>query len=198
MTPPPGAAPERLGELTLFAQIDPSLRRILALTGARLHPELERLPKAAGGRSRRACVLASLTLRDLLIATGQRAETVPCRLGITHVDPDGTPIRQLMIGDPEETDWADHWNGHMVVRTHGLIVDPTLGQARRDSWPDLPEMVALPERPHDPITRLIDAAGRTEASWTPLPDTSWHRLPDARPMRRRPTVKRLARLLQHT
>ena len=196
MTPPPSAAPERLGELTLFAQIDPGLRRILALTGARLHQELGCLPKATGGRSRRACVLASLTLRDLLIAAGHRAETIPCRLGIEHHDLNDEPIRQLMIGDPKETDWGGHWNGHMVVRIHGLIIDTTLGQARRESWPSLPEMVALPERPQEPITWLIDGDGRTQARWFPLHDTNWHRLPDARQMRRRPAVKRLVRILQ--
>ena len=198
--------PTQLGDLLLLADPPARTRAALDLIGDRLHPELAKHPKV-GARSQQACILAALTVRDLLLAAGQRARVRPCRVQILRRDPEGTPTHELVIGDPDDTHASGHWNGHMIVETGELAIDPTLGQARRPQWPDLPLMLALPtlssrggvddaDPPGDaPITHLRSADRDVEVRWWPLDDKSWTGAPDARAQRRRKAVQNLAQKL---
>lgn len=83
------------------------------------------------------CVLSALAIRDIILKIGRR-DAVVMRTGLSVRLLSGRDIPYaLTIGSPQSWMIAKAMNAHMVVRVGDLLIDPTIGQAKRD-WNELP------------------------------------------------------------
>jgi hypothetical protein len=107
------------------------------------------------GKSKESCILASMAVRDFLYRIGYRdAVAVPVMFWIDAKDAEGEMVKALGIGDPSAKELPDRYNGHVIVKAGGWLIDTTLYQATpREPWPDFPPMFA---------TRLFGAESRVE------------------------------------
>jgi hypothetical protein len=147
-----------LGDLQVVGGQPPAkLVKALAVIAHVLHPAFSRLPfMAHPDKSKESCVLSSLTVRDFLWKIGFREATVaPVYVIVRALDRDGREIHSVGCGDHAAipiqarvhghvTDTKNYWSGHLVVLVKGWLIDPTLYQANRKEWPELPGMVAAP------------------------------------------------------
>lgn len=85
-----------------------------------------------------SCILGALAVRDILHGMG-RTDAIVLKSGL-HIQAfkEARPYRSITIGSPLAPRNPGHWNAHMIVKLGNLIIDPTLGQARR-SWNGLPK-----------------------------------------------------------
>lgn len=172
-------------------------------------------PGLIPGISKRSCVMASLTVRDFLRMAGFEAEVRPCMFMAEAWDIHGEVTHTLGVGTP---DWregkikrrrmseVDGWHGHLVCITGEWLVDTTLFQARRPTWPNLPGMFAMPINPSPKVYRGMDALATLHATETngdslrvtwldQRRNRYWQTVPDAAFARRAPVVRQmLARL----
>lgn len=144
----------QLGDMLVIGQLRPRLLKAFAVISVHLHQSL-----AAGHGDRmsnitkRSCILSSLATRDFLFRVGFPDVTVRPAVAIMQRDkPDGGIIHALEIGSPtmrfgrDSIDPGPGWTGHMIVAlaSENYLIDTTLYQARRDAWPELPGMIAIP------------------------------------------------------
>jgi hypothetical protein len=135
-----------LGDLQMPpALFSAKLTKAMAVLGAGFYDEFEKVGldrKATAG----SCVLAALAVREFLICVGFRAEVRAVAV-VMSAALNGEPIHSLGIGHPQDADSdANRWAGHLVcvVPAERALIDPTLMQARRPAWPDLPAMICSP------------------------------------------------------
>ena len=112
----------------------------------------------------------------------------------------GRVRREFFIGQPGVPDAPDMWNAHIVVEVDGWMFDPTLLQAWRPQWPDLPPILAGPVH-HDGklldgrnprILGLGDVRNEFVISWFANPaKDEWRHAPDARSQFRATSVRML-------
>lgn len=81
------------------------------------------------------CLMSALVVRDVLHHIGRRDATV-MRSGLDIRMIGGTG-NIITVGSIDAKRTPGLWNAHMVVRLGNLLVDPTIGQARRP-WNVLP------------------------------------------------------------
>ncbi|MBK1666738.1 hypothetical protein CKO28_01590 [Rhodovibrio sodomensis] len=189
---------QQIGELVAFTDPPSDLLPILRVIGHDLHRILGKKNSVPEGRSRRSCIWASLTVRDLLRHSGfPDAEVAPCLLRIQGVDPEAELRRELVIGEEPDNPGDPGWTGHLVVIARDWMIDPTLGQARRPWWRKLPEIAATPTiDPADRISFILSADRTTAVEWVARPDLDdWQTAPDAARERRLVEVRKLARKL---
>ena len=173
-------------------------------------------PGLIPGISKRSCVMASLTVRDFLRMAGFEAEVRACMFMAEAWDINGKVTHTLGVGTP---DWregkikrrrmseVDGWKGHLVCITGEWLIDSTLFQARRPTWPQLPGMFALPINRLPNVYRGMDALATLMAgnptngdqvrlTWLDQRrNRYWQTVPDAGFARRAPVVRHmLARL----
>jgi len=144
------------------------------------------------------CILSALTVRDILHGMGRRDAAV-CKSGLQVEVVEGSLPYAVTIGSPLAAEIADQWNAHMVVKLGDLVIDPTIGQARR-AWNNLPQSavfrdgmcagrrVQLAENHSAPVTtRHIynDGNRKIRVSYFKLPKRveqmicGWQDVPDA-------------------
>jgi hypothetical protein len=165
--------------------LSPQLERALKVISARLHPLLDQIYEP--GLSKTSCIGSSLVVRDFLRAADFAADVLPVKLGVWATDENGAEVDSLGIG-MMETD-KPGWNCHMVVLVKDektLVVDPTIGQARRPAWPGLPEMVVaaviapsdrhrFAVRGHEPLAGFSrqDHGRDLHVMWVAAPNLQW-------------------------
>lgn len=76
------------------------------------------------------CILSALALRDALRNVGRR-DAAAIRSGLHIITLQGEESRSITVGSPDAKKQPRLCNTHVVVRLGGLLLDPTLGQARR-------------------------------------------------------------------
>lgn len=155
----------RLGDLYVHGTPPAKLVKALAVIAHTLHPEFDRVPRLAEGRSRMSCVLVSHAVRDFLWKIGFKEARLQTVYGAVRAyDAEGEEIHSLGVGDHTNVptldnkpvpDTATHWSGHMVVVVDGWLIDCTCYQMQRPAWPDLPGMVAIPVETEDDGTRVF-------------------------------------------
>lgn len=143
-----------LGEMSVFGDWSPKMLKALAVISVGAHAAYDALPdnvKPTGG-SRDLCLFMSLAIRDFLVGIGYRDATVRTCGVVIDGQRDGVELRSIGIGMPGDPDRSGKFNGHAGVEIPSLkfLLDPTLGQAKRDRFPDLPGMMALPIVEVDP------------------------------------------------
>jgi len=128
----------------------PRLETALAAISAYLHPACDVVYPP--GYSKGGCILCSHIVRDFLSGVGFIAKVMPVGLVIWATER-GVELHSICVGMPALTapdairPERRGWDGHMVVLVHDggstpLLIDTTLGQARRPQWPELPTMIA--------------------------------------------------------
>jgi len=181
------------------------LLKALGIVARHLHDTFDRDPRFDLLYSRRACVLASLTVRDFLRHLGFAAQVCPVAT-VVWAERDGQKLHSVGIGAPHDQRRRDgYWCGHLVATVEGLLIDPTLYQAKRPAWPELPGMMAIPLMPRPwrrgwwglKIMAGLDLPdGTTLVGWFDNPrNDDWRRGPDALDDKRRAGV--VAALLDH-
>jgi len=142
------------------------LKDALQTISGTLHPAFDQLIGA--GVSARLCITCSLTVRDFLAELGFRSRTVSVGFMIWASER-GVDLHSIGIGmagilaaqGAAVTNYRhDGWDGHMVTLVSDsqgtVLVDPTLMQARRPAWPDLPAMIATDALPPAARPRYLD------------------------------------------
>jgi hypothetical protein len=198
----------RLGDMMVVGDPPAKLWKALAVIADALHPGFDLHPEIVPGKSKESCVLCSLTVRVFLRAIGIEAKVAPVTV-IMWADQNGRRLHSLGIGHSENQRLPDdgYWSGHLVVTAEGFVIDTTLYSARREQWPDLADMVALPiNRSADDESKIFgldQLAGATIADdergysfnigWLDNPKNKrWREGPDARDRARRlPVVRHL-------
>lgn len=153
------------------------------------------------------CILSALTLRDILHGMGRRDATL-LKSGLHIEITAGSLPYAVTIGSPLAAELPGQWNSHMVVKLGDLIIDPTIGQARR-GWNNLPlsavfrddisagRRVRLTENHSAPLTTqhiYKDDNRKIQVSYFKLPrrveqmTCNWQSAPDASHDRRAPFV----------
>jgi len=191
----------RIGDMMTVGAVPPRLAKALAVISAMMHQSFDFNPRMLPGKSRESCVLSSLTVRDFLIAIGCANVRVRPVVTIMVAERDGKQLHSLGIGTGEKGARKGYWDGHLVVTADAFLIDTTLYYARRDAWPLMPGMVALPvQRGRRPMygglkpiagLSLSEPEERYEFSmvWLDNPgNAGWERGPDIDPMRRTPVV----------
>jgi len=134
----------RIGDMMTVGAVPPRLAKALAVISAMMHQSFDFNPRIETGWSRKSCVLASLTVRDFLNAIGCDNVRVRPVVTVMVAERDGKRLHSLGIGTGEAGPRDKHWDGHLIVTADAFVVDTTLFYARRDAWPLMPGMVALP------------------------------------------------------
>lgn len=165
-----------------------------------------------GENSKTSCVLSSLTLRDFLFQAGFRDVEVRPVKTIMKAVRGGEELNSVGIGYSHGGK-ADigRWTGHMVVCSPSLnyVIDTTLFQAKRDAWPFLPGMMAVPIHNQQTIQEIFGLKTITgfkitvpeddysfEIIWLDDPtNTKWKEAPDTSKRRREPVVQKLTAAL---
>lgn len=135
-----------VGDMMVFGQPKPKLAAALDHLATNLHPAYEMSGKYAPGKSKRSCILMSLIARDFLKGVGFPDAKVMPVTAIVLATKEEKPVHRLALGEIGDTDLPNSWAGHMVaaVPSEGYLIDTTLYQAQRETWPGLPGMMALP------------------------------------------------------
>jgi len=202
-----------INDLTIIGAPPPRLGAAFSVI-ADLHETFaEYAPGLTPGISKRSCVLSSLTVRDFLRLAGFDAEVRPCMFMAEAWDIFGEVQHTLGVGTP---DWregkikrrrmgeVDGWRGHLVciLPAERWVIDTTLFQARRPTWPHLPGMFALPINPAPKVYRGMDALATLHANETngdrlrltwldQRRNRYWETVPDAAFVRRSGVVRRM-------
>src|SRR5262245_682208 len=152
-----------------------------------------------------ACIPSSLAVRDFLRELGFAAEVRSVALNMILIKP-GTLPRQIMIGSREivGASAGRGWNGHLVVTSNGLLIDPTFIRLRRPWWPWLPAVAIVPVTDRKFRERVAVEGGKSIPVIACLRDNrdgefltmwaetrrndEWKSAPAARPDRREGTV----------
>ncbi len=186
----------------ILGQPPAPLRTALSVIGERLYGLTAKTPifRDTPDRIATSCVFLSLVVCDTLRQAGFTAEPRPCALAVEK-----RGVHQLVIGNPTDKDanaWS--WAGHLIVCAEGVLIDPSLGQARRPEWPRLPDIAAAPlftpprdgsldNRPMPLLSAMIHAAEGFRALWFDTPEnTRWIGSPDTQPDRRRRLADKLS------
>lgn len=170
------------------------LKAALDVIGLYMIPLYKMTPDLRPGAEKDSCILMSLIVRDFLRAVGIKAKVRSVTAVIKATDKDGKEIWSVGIGSGEAEPEPGRWDGHLVVEADGWLIDPTIGQARRKYWADLPSMIAMPlYKELDSIaggTATVDGT-RIDLMWFPRKDESWRTAPDAGSDRRKWVVDAL-------
>lgn len=140
----------RLGDLEVIGAPPPKLVKALAVIADTMHPTFARQPWIEHrDKSKESCVLASLAVRDFLVAIGYVAAQVRPVAAVMRATRDGKELHSLGIGVPQGAldPHPRYWNGHMVVGLDGYLIDTTLYRAARPQWSGLAGMLAVPIQP---------------------------------------------------
>lgn len=197
-----------LADLALVVDVPPvRLLKPLAVIGRYLHEYFDREPWIVSTDwSKHSCILCALTVRDYLRRLGFAARVRPVCV-IMGATQDGRQLHSLGIGQPGDPPRQNGWPGHLVTECEGILIDTTLYPARREHWPRLPGMTAVPiKRITDPEAQrfgLWPIAGLNMTNddpgydfslgWFDNPDNrSWLAAPDAKAARRANVVNQLA------
>lgn len=186
-----GEPPERLGEA-------------LRVIAERLHSEFDRCDYAAG-KSKTACMIAAMAVRDILMNVGfDDCEARPVAALLVDLTTKYFGSFGLPNGEPAPN---DHWSGHMVVvvPSAGYLIDATLYAPGATGWCGPRGMFAVPlcsssATPLRGLHRLADVAtedGLYRLTWLDAPDNDgWRKFPDAlKPRMRKMVVRSLTRSL---
>lgn len=164
-----------------------------------LHPGFA----TAGFKSKTQCILCALTVRDFLHDIGFDDACVISGMFLITAWRGEQVRHSLGIGVPNNPHREDgKWNGHLFVALPqtGWLIDPTLYQAARAQWPNLPGMAAVPlaSRAFRKIKLPLAGMGvesgdeRIEACWYARTDNGrWSSAPDTIYERRAPIVRQL-------
>lgn len=152
-----------------------------------------------------ACIRASLVVRDYLAALGFNAKVMPVGVVIRayehttelHSLGIGMAAAQAALGHKLPPDYkSDGWDGHLVAIVQDrerLLIDASIGQARRAAWADLPSMVVTgvvaPGDRHKiggAMAVLTNIEARPgywmQVQWLPaIRNKAWRYAPEARP-----------------
>lgn len=204
-----------LGEMLVVGKPPAKFIKALAAIAGVLHSSFDEV--VVPGRSKRSCVLCSLTVRDFLWRVGFKdARAVTVYTAIRADDKDGNEIHSVGVGDhtdiptmgPKPVDTDKSWSGHMVVEvpSAGYVVDTTLYQMQRPAWPFLQGMMAVPiEREAGRQSFGLDHLTGVEATdrasdgvrlrmwWLVQPNERWRGGADAERGRREPVVRALVK-----
>lgn len=117
-----------------------------------LHPLYDAESRIVPGKSKESCILMAATVRDFLYRVGFRDASVHPVVFFIEAIRDDEVIKQLGIGNPEGPQHRDDaFDGHMIVKVDGWLIDPTLFHATpRPEWPTFPTMMAQPLFKGDP------------------------------------------------
>lgn len=190
----------QIGDMMITGAPEPRLLEALSVIADLLHPAYDHMAAVEKGKSKRSCVLCSLTVRDFLFRAGFRdAEVRPVATVIMEVKADDVLGHTLGIGGRNQADKPGHWPGHMVVHVAGFVIDTTLYQAQRPVWHELPGMIAVPfTTGGEPIWNMpsiahgtLDTSDGREIGLFYLDDPKnkkWRDGPDASPRLRKPVV----------
>ncbi len=158
---------QQLNDMTVMGAPSLKLRNALEIIANHLHQEFARaqwIPDK--DKSKEACVLCSLTVREFLVRIGFKdAQVVPVCLFLS-ARKDGRLIKILKVGDPDDKRYNPAtWSGHMVVviPSAAFMIDTTLYQANRPEWKSLPGMAAMP----------LNATNGSPFSVKAIPGVSW-------------------------
>jgi hypothetical protein len=200
----------RSDRLYVNGSLSEPLSRAMAVLESDLHRLMAKAPWAGNGPTWNRCLWASLCAQDYLRKVGFEAEAVPVMLYIVALREDGTDVHSLALGAPQ----PGVINLHMAVKiTDGAdswLLDPTLRQARRPAWENLPAMMVNPINPEKVLAGVRLFHGRSAISqflttglgggevaggvmvWYHDPDNRhWSSAPDAKPERRTVLVRKM-------
>jgi hypothetical protein len=211
---PPAAATvarvmRQFGDLVALGDVyTPRALKALRVVGKHLHTAAMGIKTPDGfawrdpQQSKKACIWMSHAVARFFTSLGFEAGAVPVMFRIEApnaiADPtahEGKRDHILSIGDPaRETDehreaflTREGWNGHMVCLVMGdkpFIVDATLYNCTRASWPSLSPMVAVPSIPQETMiedlpVKVVAALSRATENWScvwtmqPVEDDRW-------------------------
>lgn len=153
-----------------------------------------------------ACIRSSLLVRDYLLGLGFYAKVMPVGLVIRAYE-HGRELHSVGVGmaaalygvglpTAHRKHKATGWDGHLIVLVRDnepdlLLIDPSLGQARRPAWPDLPAMQVVetvkPSERHKlggamaALTHQDPSRGyRLQVQWfANIRNTAWRQAPEA-------------------
>jgi hypothetical protein len=141
----------QLGDLQIIGENSAppaKLIKALGVVSAYLHPGWDAW--IAKGKSKQSCVLCAVTVHDFLRIIGFPARVVPV-LFLAVAKRNGTLVQSVGMGWPDGGKAPpDKWNGHLVTLAGHWLVDTTLYQAQRSTWPQLPGMIAVSMRDTNP------------------------------------------------
>lgn len=148
------------------------------------------------------CILASLTIRDVLRRLGFAADVKSVALQV-RAWLDDIPLHTLGVGLNalwDEPYRGKDWDGHLIVTLPGFIVDPTFYCMRRDSWNWTPDVAIVSKKNAkgngiEATRRILPAIAawhrempnphyRFEAVWAATGNKGWLKAPDTKPERR--------------
>lgn len=154
------------------------------------------------------CIQHSLVVRDFLHSIGFAAtiRSVVIYLRAEHY---GVELWSVCCGMkvPAVVEPAGGgWDGHLVVESNGVLIDPTFYQFRRPAWGWIDDVAMVRVVPKEKRTRsdlyglkkpVIAAVARSDdkgyefsAVWIANPgNAGWHHTPSARLDRRKPIVQ---------
>jgi hypothetical protein len=196
---PGGDLMANLGDMAVLFEpsaLEAKAWKALAAIASELHPAYDRVSGVAAGASKDKCLFASLAIRDYLVQIGYRDATArSCALYVYADDQQGNQIWSVGIGVPDQIEEEGKFNGHavVVVPSLNLMIDPTVYQAQRSHFGDLPGMIALPyyAPQHGGIRALYGLPIFAHATakqddrvvstvWLDRPDIPWKRSEDYR------------------
>ena len=214
----------KLKDLQIVGGISPKMVKAAAAL-SHMHDLFDAETRIVPGASKGSCIMSALTARDLMWKLGWKdAAIMPVYLRVEGWHGD-KGLWSVGVGD-HDTFHAHHsrpgfkplvdrttgpgWNGHAVVISPAanVLIDPTIGQCRRDQWPTLPEMLVVELLPDTPSPNLMPShapiigfdwvehqdvpetrADRVRVHYTAQPfNTRWRDAPDAERTRRAPVV----------
>lgn len=199
----------KTGDVELSPALDAALKVFT------LSPVTDAMNEIAGSMTSGGhCIRSSLIVRDYLVALGFAAKVRSVGLVIRawqygrelHSAGVGVRAMQVAQGYKPPPVVGGGWDGHLVVVVDDreqVLIDPSIGQARRPQWSDLPSMIIAPTIAPGNRHKVGGAMAvvtntrpaedyRMMITWLPnFGNKVWQDSPEAAPDRRDVTVRDL-------